>query len=150
MLIRPATRADISLMQALAEQTATAAHWGQREYGALFAAEAPPRIALVATQDAEMCGFVIARCAPEEWEIENAVVPPLHRRRGIGSELVRQILQAARQAGAGSILLEVRESNRAARQLYEQLGFAEAGRRPGYYRDPVEDALLLRRSTQNL
>lgn len=144
VFIRPAIFADIPALQALAEQFATAAHWSRREYAALFAAEAPPRIALVANEDEAICGFVIARCALDEWEIENVVVSPKHRRRGLGSELVRQILQAARQAGAGAILLEVRESNRAARQMYDRLGFVEAGRRPGYYREPTEDALLLR------
>ena len=150
MLIRPANPADISAMRALAEQSATAAHWGEREYAAVFAPEAPPRIALVATEDVEIFGFAIARCAPEEWEIENVVVSPQRRRRGVGSELVRQILRVVHQSGASSVLLEVRDSNTAARQMYERLGFAEAGRRPGYYRDPTEDALLLRCSPQNL
>lgn len=137
-------------MRILEAQAETAAHWSAREYDALFAPEAPRRIALVAAEADELCGFIIARCGPDEWEIENVVVAAEHRRLGIGSELVRQVLRAAQDAGAAAVLLEVRESNAAARQLYKRLGFAEAGRRPGYYRVPAEDALLLRFSVYNL
>ena len=136
-------------MLALERQTGPAAHWSGREYDALFAPEAPRRLALVATEAAELLGFVIARCGPEEWEIENVVVAVQHRRRGIGRELVRQILRSAGQAGADFILLEVRESNFPARKLYEQLGFVEIGRRTAYYYDPLEDALVLRISAEN-
>jgi [ribosomal protein S18]-alanine N-acetyltransferase len=145
MLIRPATPADIPAMLALEQQAHTAAHWREREYQALFTPDAPQRIALIAEAGpGEIRGFAIARCGTGEWEIENIVVSPQHRRRGIGSALVRQVLKTARDAGARPVLLEVRESNTAARQLYGRLGFAETGRRPAYYSDPVEDALLLR------
>jgi len=150
MRIRPATPADVPAMRALEQQASNAAHWSAREYDALFAPDAPWRVALVAAEGDEVRGFVIARCGPDEWEIENVVVPPENRRLGIGGELVRRVLQAAQDAGAAAVLLEVRESNAAARQLYERLGFAEAGRRPGYYRVPVEDALLLRFSIYNM
>ena len=150
MLIRPATPADVPAIRALEQQTATAAHWSEREYSVLFAPEAPARIALVAAQEADLLGFAIARCGPDEWEIENVVVSAEHRRRGIGRRLVREILRAARAAAVPSVLLEVRESNIAARQLYEQLGFTEVGRRSHYYREPQEDALLLRFSPRNL
>jgi ribosomal-protein-alanine N-acetyltransferase len=136
-------------MRTLEQQAETAAHWSEREYGALFSYDAPRRLTLMAEADAgQVCGFAIARCGPEEWEIENVVVDAEHRRHGIGRALVRELIQAATQAGMERVLLEVRESNTAARHLYEQLGFVEVGRRPGYYRDPVEDALLLRFSAQ--
>jgi [ribosomal protein S18]-alanine N-acetyltransferase len=53
-------------------------------------------------------------------------------------------LHEARESGITSVLLEVRPSNTAARRLYEKMGFSEAGRRPAYYREPQEDALLLK------
>jgi ribosomal-protein-alanine acetyltransferase len=89
-------------------------------------------------------GFVVARCADDEWEIENVVVAPEQWRRGLGSALVRQLVQEARRSGAASVLLEVRESNAAARGLYEKIGFNQIGRRPDYYRELPEDALLLK------
>jgi len=127
-----------------------AAHWHVREYDVVFAPEAPRRVALVAEdEDQQICGFIVARCGVDEWEIENVVVAPERRRRGIGRELVRMVVRLA-GAAASAVLLEVRESNTAARQLYEKLGFVEIGRRPGYYHDPVEDALLLRFSTRKM
>jgi ribosomal-protein-alanine N-acetyltransferase len=89
-------------------------------------------------------GFVIARCGIDDWEIENIVVAQERRRHGVGGALVQEMLQKALQAGATAVSLEVRESNRPARVLYEKLGFSEAGRRRDYYRNPSEDALLLR------
>ena len=136
-------------MRLLEQQAETAAHWSQREYEALFAADAPARIALVAENEVgsgivRIHGFVIARCAPGEWELENVVVARAQRRLGIGTILIQYLLLCAREQGTTSVLLEVRESNLAARRLYEKLGFCLAGRRPGYYREPPEDALLLK------
>lgn len=147
MLIRQATPDDLPAIRNLEKQAETAAHWAEREYDALFAAEAPRRIALVATEAAgahRVHGFVIARCASEDWEIENVVVAADQRRGGIASGLIRDLLQRAHQQGAASVLLEVRESNVAARQLYEKLGFSAVARRAAYYREPSEDGLVLR------
>ena len=60
------------------------------------------------------------------------------------SSLVRELLAEARAAGAASVILEVRESNRPALRLYESIGFKPEGRRKNYYQDPAEDALLYR------
>ena len=150
MLIRPATAADIPTIRVLEQSADTAAHWSARDYDALFAHEAPKRLALVGEEQGAICAFIIAACGPDDWEIENVVVDPAHRHRGIASELIRQIVQRAQAVHATSVLLEVRDSNLAARQLYSQLGFTEIGRRPAYYGTPTEDARLLRFSTQNL
>ncbi|MGB8768345.1 MAG: ribosomal protein S18-alanine N-acetyltransferase [Candidatus Korobacteraceae bacterium] len=146
MLIRRATPDDVPAIRALEQQAETAAHWKEREYGALFAAEAPPRIALVATEadTGSVISFVIARCATGEWEIENVVVAPEQRKRGIGIKIIRELVLRAKHAGATSVLLEVRESNLAARRLYEKVGFSYQGQRSGYYQHPQEYALLLR------
>lgn len=153
VLMRHATSDDLPEIKALELETDTAAHWAEREYDALFAAEAPARVALVAAEErAEdgIAGFVIARCDLDNWEIENVVVAEGKRRRGVGGELIRELLLLARERGATSVLLEVRESNLAARILYEKLGFSEIGRRSNYYREPAEDGLLLRSSLEIL
>jgi len=145
VLIRPATTADLSLIRALEQQADTAAHWSERDYEALFAPDTPKRITLIASEtgEAKLLGFVIAHCSSDQWEIENIVVAPEHRRRRIGRALLREMLDLARELGAKSVLLEVRDSNAAARQFYAGFGFAEVARRRAYYRDPEEDALLL-------
>jgi ribosomal-protein-alanine acetyltransferase len=147
MLIRPATPADILPMRALELQADTAAHWAEREYGALFVPEAPKRIALVADDSREdVRGFLIARCGLDDWEIENVVVAASLRRAGIGTALVAELLRRARDNQVAAVLLEVRESNLGARRLYERTGFIEVGRRAAYYQNPSEDALLLKYS----
>lgn len=144
MLIRAAVPQDIPQIMTLAGSSETAAHWSAREYDALFAPEAPERVALVAYERADaIAGFVVARCG-EEWELENVVVDPMFRRRGIGRALIEELMRRARQGGAKDVFLEVRESNAAARALYGKMGFREEGRRPRYYAQPEEDALLLR------
>ena len=142
--IRPATPADIPQMMLLAQQAETAAHWSEREYDALFSPETPKRVALLADDGGRLSGFLIARADFGEWEIENVVVDPERRRSGVGSALVQEVLHQAAAAKATSVLLEVRQSNAAARGLYEKLGFQQVGVRRGYYAQPVEDALLLK------
>ena len=148
MFIRAATPGDIPSIRALEQQAENAAHWAEREYEALFAPDAPARIALVAYGEVgsgvvPIHGFLIAQCALGDWEIENVVVAPAQRRRDVGTNLIQQLLLRARKQGATSMLLEVRESNVAARRLYEKLGFSVRGRRKNYYKQPSEDALVL-------
>jgi [ribosomal protein S18]-alanine N-acetyltransferase len=89
-------------------------------------------------------GFLVARHVASEWELENIVVAPLARRKGLGQQLLDALLVAARETNSSSVFLEVRESNAAARCLYEKAAFEQTGRRKSYYTDPVEDAVLYR------
>ncbi len=140
-------------MRELEQLSDSAAHWSAAQYEALFSADAQARVALIAADepgDAPIIGFLIARCLPDEWEIENIVVDERHQRRGVGSFLVRELLIEARTEGAVWVILEVRESNRPALRLYENIGFKREGQRKNYYCDPVEDALLYRIKIANL
>jgi ribosomal-protein-alanine N-acetyltransferase len=92
-------------------------------------------------------GFILARTAGGEAEILTLAVLPAARRHGLGRALVIEAASHAQQSGAHDMFLEVGVSNVAARALYKSLGFAEAGRRKGYYARPgllSEDALILR------
>ena len=91
-----------------------------------------------------VAGYAIAHHAADEGEILNLGVAPAHQRRGVGRVLVEHLLTLLAERGVDAVFLEVRESNAAARRLYQRLGFREVGRRPGYYRRPVEDAVILR------
>ena len=86
----------------------------------------------------------MAHAAADEGEILNLGVAPRHRRRGVGRALVERTLDGLRSRGVRVVYLEVRESNAAARRLYETMGFAEVGRRGRYSQRPVEDAVILR------
>jgi [ribosomal protein S18]-alanine N-acetyltransferase len=99
----------------------------------------------VAESAGEVCGFICARVVAGEWEIENVVVAEKFRRCGIAAELMCSLIAQWENSAGSAVLLEVRESNAAARALYTKCGFRESGRRRAYYRDPVEDAILYAR-----
>jgi ribosomal-protein-alanine N-acetyltransferase len=139
---RLATPDDIPAVLALEKQADTAAHWSPKQYAEIFAHSAPQRLFLLAEVSAAILGFLIARSAVAEWELENIVVAATARKRGLGARLASDFLARAKQLNASSVFLEVRESNVPARALYEKLGFVENGRRRSYYSQPLEDAIL--------
>jgi [ribosomal protein S18]-alanine N-acetyltransferase len=120
----------------------TAAHWTRQRYDTIFNQPNPRRVALVIEEELTIRGFLVGRVLEGEWEIENIAIVGQARRRGLGTRLVGEFLDLARAQGAEAVFLEVRESNQAARSLYEKWGFLEGGRRPRYYRDPEEDAIV--------
>lgn len=149
--IRPMTAGDFDRVLVLAAACPEAPHWAANAW-ALYLADAqpPPRIALVAIEDHAVVGFACATLVPDAQqaaqslcELDSMGVHPAVRRRGIGAALLREIRAWAAGHGAGRLVLEVRASNAAALGLYRRFGLAEEGRRPRYYTDPEEDALLL-------
>jgi len=92
-----------------------------------------------------LLGYVVALVLGEEGEIADLAVAPAARRRGVGAMLLDRVAVESGYLGLRSLYLEVRESNVAARALYESRDFLPVGRRRAYYRNPTEDALLLRR-----
>ncbi len=102
-------------------------------------------VALVAVADQRIVGSVMARQVADEGEILSIAVAAGHRRLGLGRMLLETAISEMAAAGADSVWLEVRASNVAAITLYQQAGFVTAGVRRGYYRRPLEDAVLLRR-----
>jgi len=144
MLVRPATSADIPAMMRLEQHSVTASHWSPEQYDRIFATASPRRVALVIEETAVVQGFLIAQVIAPEWEIENVAIAADARRRGLGTRLLGKFLDHARAEGAQALFLEVRESNHAARSLYEKWGFVESGRRVRYYRNPQEDAIAYR------
>ncbi len=99
-------------------------------------AQAAPRLQLVV-------GFAVASWIGSQAELESITVAAAYQRRGLARRLFTALLADFRAAGVTEVLLEVRPSNLPALRLYLALGFVETGRRPGYYADPVEDAVLL-------
>jgi ribosomal-protein-alanine acetyltransferase len=158
--VRLGTATDIPAVLDLEQQCPTAAHWTEHQYQkALREDKTGGRERLVLMVDADregalplqphqpsgLLGFLVARRVGLEWELENIVVAPAARRKGLGVRLLGELLIRAREASCESIFLEVRDSNHAARILYEKLGFEAIGRRNRYYVNPPEDAILYRR-----
>ena len=100
---------------------------------------------LVAEEDGRVAGYIGSQTVCEESDMMNVAVHPDFRRRGIGEALVKALETELRARGSHCLTLEVRASNAPAIALYEKLGFSQAGLRKNYYRDPKEDALILRK-----
>lgn len=141
--VRRATPADIPSIVALERSVPSLVHWSEQTYRAVFEPGAPNRRLWVIEDNSELQAFLIARFSAAECELENLVVAESQRRRGLASELLLQLITSARERNIERILLEVRESNHAARALYAKLHFRENGRRKAYYSEPAEDAILL-------
>lgn len=91
----------------------------------------------------QLWGYIIFWVVAEEMHLLNLAVHPTQRQRGLARALLTEALSLSRLQGAQVAWLEVRPSNTAARALYEAFGFKEVGRRPRYYEDTKEDAILL-------
>ena len=100
---------------------------------------------LVAEEDGRVAGYIGSQTVCEESDMMNVAVHPDFRRRGIGEALVKAVETELRARGSRCLTLEVRTSNAPAIALYEKLGFSQVGLRKNYYRDPKEDALILRK-----
>ena len=100
---------------------------------------------LVAEENGAVAGYVGSQTVMDESDMMNVAVHPDHRRKGIAELLVTELVDALKKRGSHCLTLEVRASNEPARALYEKQGFAQVGLRKNYYRNPKEDALILRK-----
>jgi ribosomal-protein-alanine N-acetyltransferase len=153
--LRPAREADVAQMAAI-EAVAFSDPWPApaftnlltMPYARLTVAERrgssdrPPRP--VHDDAYELIGYCIVVVAADEGEVANIAVRPAERGTGVGARLLDGALASARSDGVTQLFLEVRASNESAKCLYYSRGFERVGIRRGYYRDPVEDALVLR------
>jgi [ribosomal protein S18]-alanine N-acetyltransferase len=159
-MIRLACAKDIPAMIRLERACPMAAHWSEERYRQMFEASAAGagRLAWVVEKSnaaadssvgaqgaSQLAGFLVSRQIAGEWELENIVVAADFRRQGLGQRLLNALIAHAHETNSESVFLEVRESNAAARALYEKAGFQATGRRKSYYQSPLEDALLYQR-----
>ena len=100
---------------------------------------------LVAVEGETVAGYIGSQTVMEETDMMNVAVHPVFRRQGIAEALVNGLVEHLKAMGSRCLTLEVRASNAPAIALYEKLGFTEIGRRKNYYRNPREDALILRK-----
>ncbi|HEX5433789.1 MAG TPA: ribosomal protein S18-alanine N-acetyltransferase [Candidatus Angelobacter sp.] len=140
--LRPGVRADMERIQQIATQNSSAGQWSAKHYEEVFAEKSKLHLVLVLEEGERIQGFIVGRLAGDQWEIENIAIDCELHRQGLGRQLVCEFLQHARRSG-NAVFLEVRESNLAARKLYERMGFTEVGRRKSYYQSPADDALIL-------
>ena len=117
--------------------------WSERS----IASELDNKLAfwLVAMEGENVAGYIGSQTVIDETDMMNVAVHPDFRRQGIAEVLVNTLVENLKKMGSHCLTLEVRASNAPAISLYEKLGFHEIGRRKNYYRNPREDALILRK-----
>lgn len=141
MNIRRMALEDISQVVAI-DQVSFSLPWPERSFR-FEIAENPASRAWVAETDERIVGMIVAWMLVDEAHIATIATHPEFRRQGIASKLLIHTLQAMMNEGAKTSVLEVRESNTAAQEMYRKFGFEESGSRPHYYKDNGEDAILM-------
>ena len=143
--LRLADGADIAAIARL-QARCNPVPWGPKLVGNTLLA--PPTLGIVAIRGA-IVGYLLAERLPDEWHVLDLGVAPEARRRGIGREMLVNLIEVTDRQAA-PVTLEVRASNASAITLYEKMGFASHGRRPGYYSDNGEDAEIMWRQACRL
>ena len=105
----------------------------------------PLALWLVAVDGDMVAGYVGSQSVMGEADMMNLAVAPDFRRKGIAEQLVSDLIKCLKEQDVTCLTLEVRVSNMPAIALYEKMGFVEVGKRPNYYHNPKEDALILRK-----
>ena len=145
--IRTATIDDLSQVAAI-ERDSFGDPWPERSFEELLRSRAAIFLIATVAETKAIAGYVIALTVADQAEILNLAVARSGRRQGLGGDLLDAGISAVATRGAREIFLEVRESNKAALGLYGSRGFAALARRSRYYRNPVEDALVLKRAVE--
>ncbi len=139
--LRPATERDVPRLAEL-EREAFPDPWDAAAFRSLLRGSA--NRVTVAEHEGLVVGYTVVVRAADEGELANIAVASQARGQGLGRRLLDDALRRAGAEHVSAVYLEVRESNAAARRLYESTGFEVIGRRRRYYRSPDEDALVMR------
>ena len=105
----------------------------------------PLSLWIVALDGEKVVGYVGSQTVMGESDMMNLAVLPEYRRRGIANGLITELIGQLRSTDSKMLTLEVRQSNLPAISLYEKMGFSQVGLRPNYYRNPKENAIMLRK-----
>jgi [ribosomal protein S18]-alanine N-acetyltransferase len=144
--LRPMRRADMPRIMALEPELFPEDAWTPEMFAAEFAQPASRRLYLVAEDGNELIGYAgMMFTAGSQADVVTLAVSPGRWGQGIGTALLRALIDEARGRGCSEVLLEVREDNPRARRLYLRHGFAEIGTRRGYYQPSGVDAVVMRK-----
>lgn len=140
-VIRPLRPEDAKVVAQILLRSPEAVFWPEASVREVLEWEGI--LALASEVSGEVVGFLIGRQVRDEAEVLNLAVTPQTRRKGEGGALLRTAVVEFRKHGVNRVFLEVRESNVAGITFYNKHGFSKVGRREGYYRDPVEAAIVM-------
>jgi ribosomal-protein-alanine acetyltransferase len=132
---------DFPAIQVILQEAPEAANWTLQSLEETLQRDL--KYFFIATTGSGLVGFIVGRQIKPDAELLNLAVAPAARRSGVATGLLQALLEALRRDGMTQVFLEVRESNYAAITFYGKSGFQETGRRPNYYQNPDEAALVL-------
>ena len=141
LLIRKMTAADLEQVIAI-DQASFSLPWPPRTFQYELT-DNPASRSWVAELDGHIVAMIMIWLIVDEAHIATLATHPEFRRQGIGEKMLLHALESARMEGARRSFLEVRAGNQIAQQMYRKYGFKEDGRRPRYYKDNDEDAILM-------
>jgi [ribosomal protein S18]-alanine N-acetyltransferase len=141
LTIRKMTLEDVPSVIDL-DQKSFSLPWPERSFRFELTAN-PASRCWVAELDGKIVGMIVVWLIMDEAHVATVATHPDFRRRGIGTKLLSHALRQIMEEGARSSFLEVRESNFSAQEMYRKFGYEASGRRPRYYKDNNEDAILM-------
>ena len=142
MTIEKMTDAHVAQIAAL-EKVCFADAWSEKSIASEL--QNPLSLWLVALDGETVAGYIGSQSVQGESDMMNVAVSPLYRRQGVAAQLIDALSAQLKALGNQCLTLEVRASNEPAIALYKKLNFQQIGRRPNYYRNPKEDALILQK-----
>ncbi len=141
VIIRPATESDLPQILKI-EEDSFSDSWSAQDFASSIN-NLNAFFSVAAVGDV-ICGYSVIYYAAGEAEVANIAVSAEHRQLGVGSLLLALAFSALKGVGTEALFLEVRQSNLAAQNLYQKFNFEVVGTRKNFYRDPAEDALLMK------
>ncbi len=142
VLIRKMTPDDVPAVSAI-DRMSFSLPWPEHSFQYEVSENRAARCFVAETEDRLVAAMIVSWIIVDELHIATIATHPQHRRQGIGEQILREALIDGKNAGAKLAFLEVREANQAAQAMYHKFGFVVTGRRPRYYRDNGEDAILM-------
>ena len=136
----PMRESDVDEVLAI-EKTCFSLPWSRSAF--LFDLRSVDSCCMVARLGGRVVGYIIGLFVLDELHVQNLAVQAKYRRKGLGDKLLKSLLERAEKRGSRWAALELRASNEVARRLYEKHGFRLVSVRKGYYRYPLEDALVM-------
>ena len=137
--VREASLEDAARLSALSDE-AMSEPWNEQSFRDRISSDRAKVYIL-----GDFLGYAVVYVTADEAELPQIAVDVSHRGNGYGSRLMKYVIESAAKRGAGSLYLEVRESNEVARRLYESYGMEKCGERKDFYHDPTEAAVLYRK-----
>ena len=143
--LRVASPGDLELFAALEAEVFSEDPWTPSMIAEELSSPAS-RYWIATDESGDVVGYGGAKVGGDQADVMTIGVRAYARGQGIGAMILDALLAWSREAGAREIFLDVRPSNEGAIHLYETRGFVEIGRRPRYFRNPVEEAVEMRAS----